>query len=423
MTRATASFSTSLFLCFASGCSGEVVDGAVTAPSSPTKPSLAVPTQATPGSSSFALTEASLREASQRAEWKRQLQAARTTQRGCFQASYPDASWTEVPCLDVDILPNLPARVAAPRASSTMSLSPAPPLSGQPQKGVALQASSAQSIYALEGSFWLVDNLTKIYGPRYKNSCSDVQYGDNNFGYQLNSNYFHDPHCPGGTPGAACGWQQFVFNNRIWSGLDGWVAGIYVWSWLLGQTSCPSGWSYLSIDTELGHGACSRRGSVTPVAPQTFQTLSTTYLQGWLDFTNSDVVFFAGGSAGYRAVSDAIPSFSGQWTQGEFNVYGSACGGNVDLPGAALGPQVKIISQWAGFDSVAAPTPVSVSHTGETNGMYVVPGSLCPRPGAHPNGDDQGSVRGLQASTDRSSQPQAPFCLLNDISPLSMLLR
>jgi len=144
------------------------------------------------------------------------------------------------------------------------------------------------------------------------------------------------------------------------------------------------------------------------------------YLYGSTNISapNTDVVTFISDGDAW-SVSRGTFGLAGNWNQVEFNIFGDACGSDVDINGLV---NVKITIN---NPTDGSPTPIfmgSVSgQTLETNTMNLVPGSLCPHRGfGMTNGQgalDEPWLEFLE-NDFHASPPSAPFCLLNDISAL-----
>jgi hypothetical protein len=343
-----------------------------------------------PGGRQTAATRPLTPSTAELAEWRRELQNLTVPTAGCYEASYPNIALNEVPCL-VGANPP-PMRPAL----AQMQGAPGPQQIGN-GVGFGLQASTAQNLLRVQGDFTTVDGLTTLSGPRYKSNCSNPEYGSNHFSYQLNTGNFNHASCPGGLTGVPCAWQQFVFNNDLES-FWGWSAGVFIQYWLIGISSCPSGWK--SFD-----GSCYKSTEVTGFDQQTQSSLPDIGLQG-LTENGRDTLWFWNFSSAKAVVAPSGLGLWGKWRQADFNVFGQSCGAHVDVPGAVIGNRLQIVE--ADTTSViAAPVPFQGSSTGETNSMNVVPGSVCSRPGA---------LEFLQVSPDRSPPP-APYCFLNAYAP------
>jgi hypothetical protein len=131
--------------------------------------------------------------------------------------------------------------------------------------------------------------------------------------------------------------------------------------------------------------------------------------------TAGDQVSFHTGSHVYSVSSSSQLGLLGQWASADFNIFGDGCSSNVDVTGGVMGTRLEIVGQ-ASPSSAAAPVPFKGGTTAETNNMNVVSGSVCPQT-VGPSVPFP-AVEFLQYSPDRS-QPAAPFCLLNSITPIN----
>ena len=124
-----------------------------------------------------------------REAWRKSVLLAPKPKKGCFEAAYPDAKWTEVPCV-------------------TPPLRPYPPRSGiRPDavgNGLDFSAEVTGDATSSEGSFDSVSGVTSEAGGGTANTYS----------LQLNTEFFTTTTCGGAKTPASCrGWEQYVFSN------------------------------------------------------------------------------------------------------------------------------------------------------------------------------------------------------------------
>jgi len=248
--------------------------------------------------------------------WGESMMGTALPHAGCFEAKYPAAAWSRVPCVPP---PNV---VFPPSAAHRMT----PSVIGN-GNDYGIDVLPLTMLGAI-GSFEDVGGVTSVTScaPRYATatSCGTHGLGSNVYSLQLNSNNFSTSSC--GKVKRCLGWEQFVYTNqpKYYSG----GGALIIQDWLLSTSTkklkCPpkQGW------TSSG-GDCYKNApnSVTvPTVPIT--QLEDVRLAGSAG-SNGDSVFFDVGGYVYgmkNAQDDGVTDLSQHWTGAEFNVIGNGDG-------------------------------------------------------------------------------------------------
>jgi hypothetical protein len=303
-------------------------------------------------------------------EWRKKMARTPLPSKGCFEASLPNTSWEEVPC------------VASPHV-------PMSPATG-PVRAVVSPDNSALVTPILswaEGSFPTVSGVT-----------SETDGSPNQFSLQLNTNFFPSPACKGAQVPSKCqGWEQFIYDE-----VDGLGSYVYIEAWLLNYVNpCPANWSSDGLND------CYFDSSHTNVPAQPVTNLANLTLTGSVSPTTDTVVLWTGGNNLSAHAMDSVVGLSGFWDRAEFNVFGWGDRTQaVFNAGSTIGVKVTLSD-----GSTASPACTPTSGSAETNNLNLVPGSCCAT-GGGPNP----SITYLETN---ASGVTAPFCLLNDIVPIT----
>jgi hypothetical protein len=203
-------------------------------------------------------------------------------------------------------------------------------------------------------------------------SETDNVFGPNEFGLQLNSQFF---------PGVnttytdyksayAFSWEQFVFINDP-SGTYG--TQIFIQYWLANYYStygsCPSmpppggnGWYEFSSD-------CYANSPSNPVPTQTASDLANLILTGYANTGSNDEdrLCISGGGCYDVAITDQVVNLYQYWKQSEFNIFGLGSGSEAIFnPGTTITVTNTLEDQGG---NVIVPSCASLSYTGETNNL------------------------------------------------------
>jgi hypothetical protein len=126
-------------------------------------------------------------EAASRQAWRKSMSRSGVPKNGCFQATYPNTDWQQVPCTTAPQRPYPPAHGKRPETGGN---------------GGDYSAETTSPISFAEGSFASITGVINETGAGVANQ----------FSLQLNTSLFTTTSCNGGASGCV-GWQQFVFTN------------------------------------------------------------------------------------------------------------------------------------------------------------------------------------------------------------------
>jgi hypothetical protein len=305
------------------------------------------------------------------AAWRKQMRQKHLPKKGCFRASPPDSSWTEVPCQAGPQVPHSPTAVAVAAPGATIAFA--------------------------QGNFPSVTGVTSEYD-------SLTGYSDN-FSLQLNTNLFSSSACSGATSPYCTAWQQFIYDNNY---SNAGISATYMQYWLIhyntDNTTCPSGWNNYLDD-------CWKNSSESVwYSYLTSSDLSAETLEAQASPGGSDEVFFYHSSGYYATASDSVLDLAYGWTSADFNVLGFANGSD-----AIFNSGATITVQTSVDDSlIASPNWNWLSETGESSNLSVVSDSVCPAAGtaAYP------SLTFIESNTTAF----VPFCLQDHTVPARLPL-
>jgi hypothetical protein len=310
-------------------------------------------------------------------DWRRTMSKTAFPKPGCFKATHPSSTWTEVPCQSPPNVAHVVATKYAQSASGALTSSAISPatVGGAPNSDFV--ATTTQHITWAEGSFPSVTGVT----------------GTGNYSLQLNAepeptagqglciNAQHSSNCHR--------WQQFYYQQP-------WIFSQY---WLLGygdntvdsgtctsnpcsgnRWMCPQGWT---ANNTTSH-ACFRNGNgfwVNEIENIPLSDLANLTLIGKATSTADQIFLSTGNGTLYTAI-DALESLnlSQWWNQAEFNVFGWSEGQTADL-----GPNAVVTVQLITDTTPASSATVGYgTFTAEMNNMTLVPGSQYVLGGSQP---------------------------------------
>jgi hypothetical protein len=222
--------------------------------------------------------------------WRKAMVRSERPKKGCFVATYPQKTWTEVPCETPRPVPFGPKRGARPFTVGN---------------GVDFSAQVTGNTSAAEGTFENVVGVTSETGGGTANKYS----------LQLNTNTFSTTTCSGAANPATCqGWEQFIYSSVT-------LSEILIQYWLLGYNNpCPAGW------TSDGAGDCfiNNAGALhVPVQVINAASLDQMTLNG---DTTDQVTLTAGGMMFTAPGDNHFPDLTNGWRISEFNIFGDSSG-------------------------------------------------------------------------------------------------
>jgi hypothetical protein len=260
--------------------------------------------------------------------WRRSMANTPRTKKGCFEATYPNTGWKEVPCT---IAPNR-------RYSPTLRVGGA---------GGDFSGSVQGLLTSADGSF---DNVTVK---------SEKDGGPNLYSLQLNSNGISpSPMCKTSTNSACRGWEQFIYTSREGTG--------FIQYWLIdyvdSSTSCPQGWNSDRKKPDCFMNSAAVNVGIEPVT--NLANLSVTGTAG----ATFDTVTVTVGTKAYSMVGDVVLGLAGAWNFAEFGVFGDGDGTEAKFnPGTTIGVNLAVDN-----GTTDAPACVSKTTTGESNNLDAV---------------------------------------------------
>ena len=282
--------------------------------------------------------------------WRTQIAGIPTPHAGCFAATYPSTVWQATQCVTAPLIPLGPSPSTVGGSSST---------TGNGNDEVA-HAPSGKLIGSSIGSFQ-TSGLT---------SETDSMYGANNYGLQVNSQFFTTSTIYTGGK-STTGWEQFVWIN--WPAQN--TAGYeYIQYWLIGYQSsygsCPStgppgGSSWMAYS---GDCYANSPGAVTPL--ETATNLASLSLEGFSNYNGAanDVnMFCVSGSCYDVSITDQVVNLYQNWQYSEFNVFGVGSGSQANFnTGTTITVTNTLKDQSA---NVIVPSCVNTGYTAETNNL------------------------------------------------------
>jgi hypothetical protein len=249
--------------------------------------------QGTVGMSAALAAPPSAAEIQAHEAWGAAIAEMPAPEEGCFRASYPATTWTEVACVNAPKRPYLPHRNGA--RSQTVG------------DGNDFAAVTSGITLSAVGAFPKVTGVT-----------SETGYGGqpNTYSLQLNSGFMKNAACDNAANPSNClSWEQFVYSSSS--------QAAFMQYWLIGYgPKCPSDkwFSYGGKDCYTNS-----RAVTVPQFPitslQTLEEHTKAVLNG-----NDTFVLTAGTEAYRTSGKDSVVYLATTWTQSEFNVVGDGGG-------------------------------------------------------------------------------------------------
>jgi hypothetical protein len=272
----------------------------------------------------------------EQADWRDAIVANPTSATGCFHASYPDMTWSQIDCTPA------PSRAFA---TITPTTDAAVPFTVGNGSDYALTVTG--KISAASGTF-----------PRVSGLVSENDQGQaNTYSIQLNSNFMSGTEACAGATGSNClSWAQYVYSSSEQSA--------FLQNWLIfyGDTCPSSDWN------SDGQGDCfiNSNAASAPTLPLANDTdLSQMKMSGKAVNGGNDTLVFASGTDAFTtSEADSITNLASAWNSAEFNIIGDG-GGTEAVFNKSTAIEVRIGVK---DGSTAAPTcSANDGTTGETN--------------------------------------------------------
>jgi hypothetical protein len=321
-------------------------------------------------------------------EWQRAMAKVQRPKEGCFNATFPDRQWREVPCKTP------PNKLYPPRnrggMTSTTVVGGAGPDFAAAVTGHITEARGSFDAVSITGSQCSV----ACPGGTCPASPSCTGLPANTYTLQLNSAPFTTSACSGSPTPATCqGWQQFVF--------DGAGGGGFIQYWLLrygpAGTMCPTprhagscggfawsdGWCPFQF-SPTGPVYCVVNAATAAPAPATpVSSLGSTSLTGSAagGGATSDSIHIGIGSTLHAASgNNYFPDLGTQWQAAEFNVFGDGNGSQ-----AVFGnPTTLTVRTAVSSGTSSGPNCSLQSYTGESSNLTLVNMAPAAAPGSMP---------------------------------------
>lgn len=286
---------------------------------------------------------------------------------GCYRATYPQTQWEAVSCVTAPVQPYAPK-----------------PPKGYVHKGALRSTVRAETVGNGVDYSALVPGAPLSFAQGSFDSVSGVTAENDNgtanlYSLQLNSSPFATPVCTASLGANCLGWQQFLYTPEQTNST---TYDVYIQYWLLGVTSCPSGWI-----NEIQFGGCFKNSSAVavPNGVSAIANLSNLKLTGSIA-SGIDTVTLASGTTIYKiTANDNVLDLSGGWNYAEFNIFGAGGGTQATLnAGSTL-----VVRTTVDNGSLTAPACSPSGETGETNNLNLV-NPCCPYAGIAASGSSSG---------------------------------
>ena len=270
--------------------------------------------------------------------WRKSMARVPLPKKGCFNVSYPNTEWQEVPC------GKPPARSYAP---------------GQPYlvgHGINFEATTPNNMTSATGSFDTVNVASET-----DNGMPDI------YSLQLNSGFFSSPTaCSGGSVNCQ-GWQQFIYSSGLGTA--------FIEYWLIHYMApCPAGWTPVSVH-------CVKNSASVPVGPQPISNLKNMSLQGTAVSGGSDTIMVSTPAMISAMYQDSVLDLANDWKKVEFGIFGDGGGDEATFlpdPGSSMAVRTTVDD-----GTMNAPTCTIESFTAETNSLSLIQ-PCCAYGGAKP---------------------------------------
>jgi len=263
--------------------------------------------------------------------WRDAIAQTQVPGAGCFEASYPSLTWTQVECV---VAPNIPY---VPRSGRQIS-----------------QTVGDGHDYAAEVTSGLISETVGTF-PKVKGVKTETGVGGaNSYSLQLNSNFMNTAACDGAKDPAQClDWEQFVYSS------DYEVAFMQYWliNW---NNPCPSGWLSYSND-------CYTNSNGVSAPKEVITKLKTLKLSGSAKNGGIDTLIFTVAKQAYSTTgSDSVVDLATAWEESEFNIVGDGGGSEADFnSGSSVTVKVAVSNGTKNAPKCAA----NAGTTGETNNL------------------------------------------------------
>lgn len=270
--------------------------------------------------------------------WRKSMARVPLPKKGCFNVSYPNTAWQEVPC------GTPPARSYRP---------------GQPYlvgHGINFEAKTANNMTSATGSFDTVNVTSET-----DNGMPDI------YSLQLNSGFFSSPTACAGGSNNCQGWQQYIYSSGLGTA--------FIEYWLLHYMApCPAGWTPISVH-------CVKNSVSLPVGALPISNLKNMTLQGTAVSGGGDTITVGTPGTISAMYQDNVLDLANDWKKVEFGVFGDGGGDEATFlpdPGSSMAVRTTVDDGTAN-----APACTIESFTAETNSLNLIQ-PCCAYGGAKP---------------------------------------
>jgi hypothetical protein len=309
----------------------------------------------------------------------------------CFKAIVPDTDWTEVPCVPVPQIPQIPSHGGG--------------LPSAVGSGVDHGATAYTDIAQADGSFPQVTNVTSV-----TDVGGAMPTGAADYSVQVNTNNFTTPKCVNAMGMAipnCVGWQQFLFDTYMGTSF----IGIQYWLINYGRPCPAGGWM------ANGGSNCYLNSTTSPALPAVvpISQLGNITPSGVVNPapTSSDAVRLnISGGAFYSYSQASVLTLGPGWRNVEFGFFGVGSGSQARIND--MNPTVRVRTGLTLVNGTkAAPACSWTGTTGETNNLTLVPGSCCPTKPL-----DAAAQPYIEFIESGDPSVHARPCLLNSLQPI-----
>lgn len=270
-------------------------------------------------------------EARAQEAWRAAIDATPVPHEGCFTASFPTVSWTEVKCVAAPKRPYLPRNGLRSRTVGN---------------GNDYAAVTSKITLSAVGSFPTVTGVK-----------SETGYGGvpNDYTLQLNSDFMSTAGCNGSSDPSNCAtWQQFIYSSG--------ENAVFMQYWLINYGStCPSG-GWMSYS-----GSCYKNSNAVTAPTFAITGLHSLKIHAAAVKGKTDTVELSTATKAYTVTGkDSVVDLATAWTGSEFNIVGDGGGSQAKFnKGSSITVEIALKD-----GSTAAPTCQSDDGTtGETNNL------------------------------------------------------
>lgn len=294
----------------------------------------------------------------EREQWRQAISKTPKPGKGCFEASYPDKQWHEVPCGKSNRKLYPPKRGAMSRTD---------------QVGGAGPDFSAQVTGHISEAIGSFDSVSGLTSEKNSNGTADA------YSLQLNTNTFSTSTCSTAPDHSCTGWEQFVYDSSGSTQIQYWLI-----NWGPSGSQCPTprgahcqqgfvstdGWCPQTVSGFTDVLCVVDAASPPPASSEPATSLKDLEVKGIAASGSSpdSMVMTIAGHATTGNGGNFFPDLGSQWQIAEFNVFGD---GNSDEADFNSGTTI-VVRTSVDSGSSGGPTCDQQSFTGESNNLTLV---------------------------------------------------